>query len=190
MSSTLKTKLALAAVVAAGAVALPSAASAAVWNSPVPANINGAGQLTLTVGTNTTTCDVTVTSGTINNTGSPLVGTGSITGFTLTNCVTSIPGCTVTAVANNLPWAVTTSGSPFRVTISGIKFTNTYAGASCPLTGVPVSAAGSLTADWTNPGLATFTAASGLTVTPPLGTATVDGEVELTRVGGGAITLS
>jgi hypothetical protein len=186
MFGSIKKAMVAGAVVAAGALAGPAMASAAfpTWNGGGGA-AEGAGQLTLAVGTSTTTCDVAFTAD-LSNGGTPTMGQGQVTSFLLGvpaggACTTNVPGCSVTAVANTTtPWAITatTIATPQRLQISGISFTNTYAGASCPLNGVNVAATGSLEGNYdSSTGVLSFNNEPGLTSS--LGAATVTGSVEI-----------
>jgi hypothetical protein len=177
-TSSIKTKLAVATVVVAGAFAVPAMASAApLWHDNGVAvssseAIHGAGTLTLSVagGAFTTTCNVTDT-GTVG-----AAGVDSVSTFVFSGCTTNIAGCTVTsAVANSLPWSSLLVTGP-KDQISGISFTNTYAGTTCPATGA-VNATGTLSPSVTNTATGVnlvFNASAG-TLTTPFGAATVTG---------------
>lgn len=119
MFGNIKTKIALAAVVAAGAIAMPTSASAATPVPPVPAG-GAAACVSLTAGgacatgtrvltgsaTLTGTGGIQVTCTIAATTNFNLDGTTSVTAvsFTPVPCSTNVPGCTATATATNLPW--------------------------------------------------------------------------------------
>jgi hypothetical protein len=184
------------AAVAGVAAAAPAVASADEWtNDSGASTFNGTaiatGSLTLSASGTTTTCDVRAEL-TLDNTG-PVggEGVGTVDVFDLGapaggSCSSTIPGCTnVSAVANNLPWAISTSG--MDVTIDGVDFNNTYSGAGCPLTGALVNAIGSVTGTAVPTGTIVFNAAGPLTTS--LGLATVSGTLGVEDTSGNPIDL-
>jgi hypothetical protein len=192
MFGNLKNKLAVAAVVAAGAVALPSVASAATATPALPSGAvqafgstngttpitaptkrNFSGRLTMTVpGVIQVTCTVTA-SVTINVDGTTL----AVPVAPFTNCVTNVAGCTATAgpaAAPNNTWGnrlIRHIGPPNppaagMYDIINVAFTNTFSG-TCPVpTGVPIPESGLLYLSLT-PAPGPVTAA---TVTAPFNT--------------------
>jgi hypothetical protein len=193
MSSTLKSKFALAAVIAVGAAAVPSAASAA---TPVPPLSAGDTQAyaALTAGGARITSPITRTfagSLALNGTGGFRVtcanssftmtinvdGTTSVTGATFASCTTNVPGCNASAVASNLPWGnrlVRDSAGIFRDRINA-QFTNTLSG-TCPAPAGAYTYTGLLSprVNGGTPATAVFDTNSG-SVSSPLGAATVTG---------------
>ncbi|MFA4928437.1 MAG: hypothetical protein WC558_07965 [Patulibacter sp.] len=192
MFGTIKKAMVAAAVVGITAVA-PAVASADQWTvggAPFAGTARAHGTLTLTAAGTQTTCTVTATLSLNNGGTAPNQARGSVTSFLLGapaggTCTTTVPNCTVTAVATSLPWNIATTGT--NVTIGPVSFTNTYSGVGCSLAGVPVSATGSITGA-AAANVLTFTNAGPLTTT--LGSATVDGSVTVTNTSGAAVSLS
>jgi opacity protein-like surface antigen len=177
MFGSIKKAMVAGAVVATAALAGPAMASAAfpTWSPAGPAEGAGTLSITLPSGANTE-CDVAFTVDLVNN------GTahgGQVTSFTLSNCQTNAPGCTVTATASSLPWTIRkVTSNPNRVGIDGIVFANTYSGTNCALNGVVLGASGNVTGDYDgSTGELSFTNESGLTTA--LGAATLNGAVEI-----------
>jgi hypothetical protein len=192
MFGTIKKAMVIAAIAGVGAAAAPAMASAGpVWNTSATSTIgaeaaHGIGQLTYTVNiagaSRTTTCDVTFTADLWNGTDAGTTrGLGDVTTFLFGApaggvCTTSIPNCTVTITANTTtPWGITAT-TPANATISGISFTTVYSGGACPVNGLNLNAAGSVTGSVSG-GVLTFIGATGLVSS--LGPMTVDGEIEV-----------
>lgn len=177
MFGSIKKAMVAGAVVAVGGFAAPAMASAVTWSPAGGATAVGA--LSMSVGSSVTTCDVAAT---VNLTNSPGAG-GSVSSFLLTPCTTNVPNCSVTAVADlSSAWAITVT-SVSRVKIDGVKFTNSYSGASCALNGANITATGDVEGDYSG-NVLSFVNEGGLTATgpglPPGGApALVNGEVEL-----------
>lgn len=182
------------AAVAGVAAAAPAVASADVWSNGITTPYSGTavahGSLTLTVLANgaETTCDVTAVMD-LDNPGG--VAHGEVTNFLLGadaggTCDTTVEGCDVTAAAvgASLPWTISTSGT--NATISGIAFANTYTGADCPLSGVPVGATGAITGSVSGNSVV-FSGAGPLSST--FGPATVSGSVAVEDTSGNDIVL-
>lgn len=192
MSHTLKSKVALAAVIAVGAAAAPTVASAA---TPVPPlqtgdtqayasltaggaritspisrtlrgslRLNGAGGFAVTCSTSTFTITINPD------------GTTAVTAASFAGCSTNVAGCNASAVANNLSWGdrLVLNGGVYRDRIN-VQFTNTLSG-TCPAPAGSYTYTGLLSPTLTGgtPASATFDASSG-SVTSPLGSATVSG---------------
>lgn len=212
MFGSIKRKVALAAVVIAGAVALPAGASAATPVPAVPAGgaaacvsltpggacastsrvFSGSATLTGTGGIQVT-CTITATLNIASN------GTGTVTGVTFspTPCPTNVPGCTATATATNLGWGlrvINYTGPPNPpaagfYAAANVSFQNVFS-AGCPVPpGVAFNETGEL---WFRIGAASGSLISNAVVTAPrnvvtnasLGSATV--AATLTR-GGAAL---
>ncbi len=197
MFGSMKKALVVAAV-AGVAAAAPAVASADQWTTdgvnPFSGTAVATGQLTLTVVANgaTTTCDVEATLDLDNPSG---VAHGEVTDFVLGadaggECTTSLSNCAVSAAADptTLPWTVSTSGT--NVTISGIRFVNTYVddGGECALEGVPVSATGSITGS-TSGNTISFVNGASTTLTSTFGPATVSGSVTAEDTSGNPVSL-
>lgn len=183
MFSNIKTKFAVAAVVAAGAVALPAAAQA-TW-TPSGAQ-TASGTLSITVDANGVTTECTSVSANLglNATGS----NGSVSSLTLGGCSITTPGfssCIVNATATASPtnlWSLTGNAATGKVGIGGVQFVNAYSGGpSCPVNGLNATVAGSITGDYDNAdSTLTFTNATGL-VSPQVGTVKVNGVLEISN---------
>lgn len=196
MFGTMKKAMVIAAVAGLSAVA-PAVASADTWTidgvNPFAGTAHASGRLTLTVTANgaQTSCDVTASLDLDNGGTAPNEARGQVTSFLLGapaggNCTTTVPGCSVTAVASALPWSISTSGT--SVTISGINFANTYTGSGCALAGVPVSASGSITGTASGDTI-TFVNGASTTLTSTFGPATVSGSVTVKDTSGNPVSL-
>lgn len=193
MFGSMKKAIALGAIVAVGAVAAPATSNAASWTtsgSVFSGTMAGtaSGALTLVpVGSALrVTCDVTLNVSLVNP-GATL----SVTGATFANCVTNIPGCTVSATAagGTLPWPGVGAASQ-TITVgtptSKVYFTNTFgAGCPAPLTGGTFYEEGVLTPVLDTPTeTINFDGTAGTgSLTGPLGTAYVDGFLDVTTPG-------
>lgn len=182
MFGSMKKALATAAVVAVGALAGPSMASALDW-SPGGAH-TASGSLSMTVVANgvTTVCDTVTADVTLD-----LVGPGgTVDTLNLDDCYVSTPGfsaCTVAATSTGLPWELEAL-STTEVTISTPAFANVYGGgASCPLNGLSAAVSGaSITGDYDNgTNTLSFTNATGMSSTT-LGPVVINGALEIPGV--------
>lgn len=172
MRRSLKVNMAAAAVVAAGILATPAAASLTfppLWDLTGP--FDGTGSLTLTSGPVTTTC-TTATSGTLFNV--TLVtphGEGNITAGTMgpsagAPCSTNLPGCAVAAMPDlSFPWGIHVVTGTMKVQVSNIRLSYQYTGTTCALNGVTINASGNLEGTFTNAGNLAFSSAAGMTTT-------------------------
>jgi hypothetical protein len=192
-----KSKLALATVAVAGVAALPSAANAA---TPIPAlqagdipaciaqfpggpcaavTRNFTGSLTLTdAGGFQITCSTSRLRFNVATTGLATVPAATFNPPTGV-CTTSVPGCTVTVAAANLPWGVRLvrdAASVYRARIS-VQLANTFT-AGCPRPAGTDTYFGVISPALTSgtPGSVLFNASAG-TLASPLGPATVNGTV-------------
>lgn len=182
MFGTMKKTLATAAVVAVGALAGPSMASAVDW-SPGGAH-TASGSLSMTVSANgvTTVCDTVTADITLDASGPG----GTVDSLNLDDCYVSTPGfgaCTVAAASTGLPWELTAL-STSSVTIATPSFANTYGGgAGCPLNGLSASVSGSsITGSYNNStNTLTFTNATGMS-SSTLGPVVINGSLEIPGV--------
>lgn len=158
-----QSKLAIAAVVAAGAMAVPTMASATTVSPAGAFTATSSGNVDFKVGTNTVRCTASSLTGTI-----AAAGTGSVTAGTFTSCLTGLSGgapSIPTTVTPTYPWSVAivyTSATNIRITISNVRARINVGGGACLL-----DATGSVTGAWTNGAAqqAKFAAATGLTST-------------------------
>lgn len=195
MLKIMKKAVVFAAIAGVGALAGPAMASAdtdLVWTqngtplTATPVSFTADGDLTLTTAQGlTVTCVGVHITGSINNSGTPLMGNGSVSSVTFPpECETNVPDCVAVASAVTLPWSLTLvpQGANHRLQVGGVHFTNTFSG-PCPSglpTGVPISESGTLNPIVTAGGTLTFDGGASNTVTGPLGSAVVTGDVTVT----------
>lgn len=185
MFSNIKTKFAVAAVVAAGAVALPAAAQADNWTSGgsvlvTNKNVSLAGAIEMNAagGALRVNCEV---SGTATLLASGATGTINTFVIDASSCTTNLPGCAVSAASTSAPWGVVGSAAGSTISISSVSFTNTLAGAGCgSLAGTKTATANSALVASLGSSIASLSPSSGgLTVTPGGLPASLTGDIEL-----------
>jgi len=182
-----KILLALLTVAALG-LTVPTMASAATTNTPIPDLGPNDDQAYLADGDGNPEHATMTLSGTLSGNSSTGLattcnyngtitaledGTSEVTAWTASNCTTNVPGCTLSTVATNLPWGnrlvFDTGSSVYRDRINA-AFDVTL-GAGCPVTGTfPLSglisptiavSGGVLTATFSGASTGTFSGAVG-----------------------------
>lgn len=179
---TVKRAVIAGAIVAMSALAVPAMASAAFPEWDPAGAATGAGNLTMTLqGGHNISCDV-VAGVDLQNNGILDMDGGTVGASTPLNCVSNT-GCAVTVTVagtgSTLPWPITKfSNDPSQVGIRNVAFAISYASVGCPLNGLNFVAFGDLVGDYDgSAGILSFDAAPGITTA--LGSAVVDGEVEI-----------
>lgn len=175
-------KVLVSAGVIAISVALPAVASGNQWKqggSQFNGTAYAGGTLTATLATGgslAATCNV-VGSLALTNTGSFGDANGSVTNLAFSGCTTPVPACTVTAVGDfsPSPWPIQTTG-PF-VTFVNAEIAYTFAGASCSVNGLVLSAWGFI--DGTNDGWNTTEFSDAGPLSSAYGPVEIDGELDL-----------